>query len=95
MTLPLVLKNKYLAISEKQPEKSPEKHPGLKRKERIEQRIESVLTLIRDNPSISRAEIANKLEISDSQAKTAIEKMKERRVIHREGSDTNGKWIMD
>lgn len=49
----------------------------------------------RGTPSISRAEIANKLEISDSQAKTAIEKMKERRVIHREGSDTNGKWIMD
>ena len=95
LTLPLAVKEKSLAISEKQPEKSPEKQPKLSRKEIIERRIERVLEMIKEVPSISRAEIAKALEISDAQAKTAIEKLKERNKIHREGSDTNGKWIID
>ena len=95
LTLPLVTKEESLAISGKQPEKSPEKQPKQTRQEKIEQRIENVLTLIKENPSISRAEIAKTLGISDSQTKTAIEKMKQRGIIHREGSDTNGKWIVD
>ena len=95
LTLPLLSREESLAISGKQPEKSPEKQPKLTRKDKIEQRIERVLTLIKEKPSISRADIAKALDITDSQAKTAIEKLKERKTIHREGSDTNGKWIID
>jgi len=95
LTLPLVSREESLAISGKQPEKSPEKQPKLTRKEIIERRIEDVLALIKENPSISRADIAKALDITDSQAKTAIEKLKERETIHREGSDTNGKWVID
>ena len=51
--------------------------------------------MIKTNPSISRAEISAKMKISDSQARTAIEKLKERGIIRREGSDTNGKWVVE
>ena len=93
VTLPLVIKGSALANSEKQPEKSPEKPP--KHSEIMEKRIAAVLEMIKTNPSISRAEISAKMKISDSQARTAIEKLKERGIIRREGSDTNGKWVVE
>lgn len=92
VTLPLVLKGSTLAISEKQPEKSPEK--PLKHSEIMEKRIGAVLEMIKADPSVSRAEISARMQISDSQARTAIEKLKERGIIRREGSDTNGKWVI-
>ena len=92
VTLPLVLKGSTLAISEKQPEKSPEK--PLKHSEIMEKRIGAVLEMIKADPSVSRAEISARMQISDSQARTAIEKLKERGIICREGSDTNGKWVI-
>ena len=95
VTLPLAERDESLAISGKQPEKSPEKSPKTTRAEQIERRVELVLELIMSNPSLSRAEIARTLKITDSQARTAIEKLKERKAIHREGSDTDGKWIVD
>jgi predicted HTH transcriptional regulator len=95
LTLPLLSREESLAISGKQPEKSPEKSPKTTRAEQIERRVELVLELIMSNPSLSRAEIARTLKITDSQARTAIEKLKERKAIHREGSDTDGKWIVD
>lgn len=95
VTLPLVKKEQSLEISEKQPEKSPEKQPKKSLSEKIEIRISAVLDLIREDPTISRASIAKKLDITDSQARTAIDKLKEKGKIHREGSDTDGKWIID
>lgn len=95
VTLPLVKKEQSLEISEKQPEKSPEKQPEETRSAKIEMRVAAVLDLIRNDPTLSRAAIARKLEITDSQARTAIDKLKERGKIHREGSDTDGKWIID
>ena len=95
VTLPLVKKEQSLEISEKQPEKSPEKQPEETRSAKIEMRVAAVLDLIRNDPTLSRAAIARKLEITDSQARTAIDKLKDRGKIHREGSDTDGKWIID
>jgi predicted HTH transcriptional regulator len=95
VTLPLVKREQSLEISEKQPEKSPEKQPEETRSAKIEMRVAAVLDLIRNDPTLSRAAIARKLEITDSQARTAIDKLKERGKIHREGSDTDGKWIID
>ena len=95
VTLPLVKKEQSLEISEKQPEKSPEKQPEETRSAKIEMRVAAVLDLIRNDPTLSRVAIARKLEITDSQARTAIDKLKERGKIHHEGSDTDGKWIID
>ena len=87
VTLPLVEKDHLLS------QKGDKKETT--RAEQIERRVELVLELIMSNPSLSRAEIARTLKITDSQARTAIEKLKERKAIHREGSDTDGKWIVD
>lgn len=99
VTLPLVEKETSLVISEKQPEKRPEKQPERKRKSsrsiRIEERITLALDIIKENPYVSRAKIAEELNITDGQAKTVLSKLKERRIIHREGSDTGGKWVID
>ena len=92
VTLPLMSRN--LVLSEKGPEKGPDKRPDKKAIE-IENRINQVYALISDNPSISRAEIGKRLGISDKQAKLAIEMLKENAIIHREGSDRKGMWIID
>ena len=88
VTLPLMSRN--LVLSEKGPDKRPEKKSS-----EIENRINQVYALISDNPSISRAEIGKRLGISDKQAKLAIEMLKENAIIHREGSDRKGMWIID
>lgn len=95
VTLPLVEKSSSLAVSGKQPEKQPEKSPEPKRSEIIEERMKNVLDLIKENPSISRAEIARTLDITEAQVRTATDKLKKRKVMHREGSDTDGRWIID
>ena len=77
-------------ISEKQPEKKPEKK--VKKSEEMERRMRDALEAIRENLSISRAVLAKKLGITDSQAKTAISKLKNNGIISRSGSDTDGFW---
>ena len=54
-------------------------------------RVVAVMNLIREKPSITRAAIAKKLEITDSQARTAIDMLKDSGKIHREGSDKGGR----
>lgn len=84
-------KNNSLAVSGKQPEKSPE----LSRSEKIEERIKKVLKLIKENPEMPRSEMAKALNVTEAQIRTATDKLKDRKIIHREGSDTDGKWIID
>ena len=94
--LPLVLKNQ--ALFEKRPEKGPEKGPE-KRPHRkaddIEKRIMQVYELIAINPSISRPEIGQQLNISLKQTRIAVDALKERGIIHREGSARKGLWVID
>jgi predicted HTH transcriptional regulator len=47
------------------------------------------------NPEMSRSEMAKALNLTEGQIRTATNKLKERKIIHREGSDTEGKWIID
>ena len=91
VTLPLVGKEEI--VSGGQFQKHPEKHPG-KQKE-IEARIQAVLLLIREDPSVTRPKIMEKLNITEAQARTVIETLKNRGVIHYEGSSKNGRWIID
>ena len=58
-------------------------------------RSESILSLIRDNPSISTAKLSESLNLSRRQVERALDLLKETGRIHREGSARNGKWIVD
>ena len=91
VTLPLVGKEEY--VSGGQSQKQPEKQPG-KQKE-IEARIQAVLQLIRENPSVTRPIMMEKLNITEAQARTVIETLKNKGIIHHEGPSKNGWWIID
>lgn len=92
VTLPLTTGD--LVISEKRPEKTPEKEPDKKARE-IQKRVAQVYALIAKNPSISRAAISREINISDNQARLALEVLKDQGIIHREGSDRKGIWVID
>ncbi len=90
VTLPLVNKDGFLVISEKQPEKSPENS----RRAEMQNRMSQIFELVKENPLATRASIARELNLSDSQVKTALEKLrKSGRIIH-EGPDKGGRWIV-
>ncbi len=92
VTLPLMAKD--LALYEKRPEKGPEKGPE-KKSDLVEKRIGQIYEFIKEKPTISRAELGRKMNLSDKQIRTAITSLKERGIIHREGSDRSGMWIID
>ena len=50
--------------------------------------------IIIDDASLSVANIARTLNISDSTVNRTIKKLKEKNYITREGADKNGKWII-
>lgn len=85
VTLPLTAKGSVL-VSSGQPENN------LKN---MEERLKGVLDLIRDNPSISRTAMAAELEITEAQIKAAINILKSRKIICREGPAKGGKWIIN
>ena len=95
VTLPLVGKEQDSSGEKlkKSPEKPPEKSPN--KQEEIEERAKTLLQLIRDNPKISRSAMALRLNISESQVRTAMDVLKSKNLIHREGSDKEGRWIID
>ena len=61
----------------------------------VEKRVEIVLQYIRDNPSASMNQIAEKFSLSRRQIQTAIDKLKAKGIITRSGSDTSGTWIIN
>ena len=93
VVLPLVKNEKSLANSEKHPEKKPEKKT--RKSEEMAKRLRDTLEAIKEDPAISRVALAKKLGITDSQAKTALTKLKNNRTISRRGSDTDGYWIIN
>lgn len=54
-----------------------------------------VLFILQNNPSISRKDLSNKLNVSDSSIKRLLNKLKDDGIIKREGSKRNGKWIIN
>ncbi len=56
---------------------------------------EKVLFILQNNPSISRKDLSNKLNVSDSSIKRLLNKLKDDGIIKREGSKRNGKWIIN
>jgi len=58
-------------------------------------RVDAVLRLIHETPTIPRAEIASRLGITEAQVRTALDILKRSGTIHREGSDKGGRWVID
>lgn len=85
----LTLKNLNYCLAENGEEK--EKKKG----EEMAERMEQVLLLISDEPECTLHDISSRLNISKKQAETVIKKLKDTNRIHRDGSDRNGKWIID
>ena len=50
--------------------------------------------MIHDNPSISRAAMAAKLELTEAQIKTAINELKSREIIYHEGPAKGGECVV-
>ena len=61
----------------------------------MEIRAEMVLKLIRENPNITIVEMARELSISRQKAERAVIRLQEKNIISREGSNRNGKWIIN
>ena len=55
---------------------------------------ESVLGLLRDNPTISAARVAEQLAISSRQVQRIIKGWKDKGVLVREGAPKTGRWIV-
>lgn len=90
VTLPLVEKDSV--VSGPQPEQRPRKGP--EKGQEISPRGKLVLSLIQENPSISRREIAERLNLTDKQIRTTIENLKNRYIIYHEGPNKGGKWVI-
>ena len=54
----------------------------------------AVIRYILDNPEITQAELAGKLDMSVVGIKYVIKKLKEKDVIYREGSNRGGYWVV-
>lgn len=94
VTLPLVEKEKSLVVFEKQPKKQPENKKMVRKSDKIEERLQRVVDILKINPSASRAIIADQLGITEGQVRTVMNKLKDRGVVYRKGSHTNGEWII-
>jgi predicted HTH transcriptional regulator len=53
-----------------------------------------IVGLIQNNPKISRAELAERLQISERKTRICIEQLKKEGILIREGSTKRGKWIV-
>ena len=68
---------------------------GEEKREEITDRTEQVFKAISSNPNITLSDLCGLLNISKKQAENSINKLRDKNRIHREGSDRNGKWIID
>ena len=68
---------------------------GEEKREEITDRTEQVFKAISSNPNITLRDLCGLLNISKKQAENSINKLRDKNRIHREGSDRNGKWIIN
>ena len=55
----------------------------------------AVLELLRDNAQLTRAELAQRLALSDSGVKRILAKLKASGLIERLGSNKSGRWLVN
>ena len=53
-----------------------------------------ILSLVRENPSITQAELKEKLQVSIMTVKRMMDDLQKRGLIERQGSSRKGKWII-
>lgn len=56
---------------------------------------QKVLELIRENPSITHIEMSRKLLLTEKTARRTTKALRELGLLKREGSDKNGRWILN
>ena len=56
-------------------------------------RIErAIVNIIKEHPSYSRIEIAQQLKVSEATIKRAIQKLIDKKLVQRKGSNKTGHW---
>lgn len=60
----------------------------------IQSDSDRLIELIKNNPSISRAQLAQLLQLSERQTRKLMEQLRNSGKLIREGGDYNGKWII-
>ncbi|NDW12533.1 winged helix-turn-helix transcriptional regulator [Bacteroides sp. 214] len=79
------------------PKKQPENNQKTTRKqpENNQKTIkDKIIDLVKENPSITRKELENRLNRTPNSIKYHLEQLTKKGVIKREGSDRSGKWIV-
>ncbi len=71
--------------------KGPEKRAV---RQEIIQRVNDVLDIIKNEPTISRVKIAEQMGISEKKVRVAIEHLIAEKIIVHDGPDKGGKWII-
>lgn len=61
----------------------------------INEREKKIVALLRKNPSLTRAEMADILECSDATIKRALQSLVQKKMIRRIGSNKKGEWIIN
>ena len=59
------------------------------------EREQAIMELLIQNPHITQLEMAEKLELTRKQVQNVIKGLQEDGIIEREGSNRNGKWIVN
>ena len=62
--------------------------------EPVNERQQTILSIMKQNPSITREDLANKLGISLATLKRELTSLRKEGYITRSGSDKNGQWIV-
>ena len=62
--------------------------------EPVNERQQTILSIMKQNPSIIREDLANKLGISLATLKRELTSLRKKGYITRSGSDKNGQWIV-
>ena len=79
----------------KGPGKCPEKGSKIRKSRELVERATAVLEQLRQNPYITRGELAEKLGISERQARSSVELLKSRELIRHEGPAKGGYWVVN
>lgn len=62
--------------------------------EPVNERQQAILSTMKQNPSITRENLANKLDVSIATLKRELTSLRKKGYISRRGSDKNGQWII-
>ena len=87
MEQPDLLQVKLTLHIQNEPVNEPENEP-------VNERQQAILSTMKQNPSITRENLANKLDVSIATLKRELTSLRKKGYISRRGSDKNGQWII-